>query len=146
MVSLSVTMDRLRPDWLSSMWTARTIAQYSTWSICDWYTMGKRRFAVRFNVCRVLSARPTAKHILAVRFSMSARQTWTPVTSLFAVRFRAGTRQTQIFVVCFNTDAQQSFFFNATEQVPVRCLTDVNLCRASSCDARQTCTLPCVLC
>jgi hypothetical protein len=75
------------------------------------------------------------------------------VTRHFTVRFRLGARQTQIFAMRFPTDARQSFF-NAPGHMTVRRLTNINLCRAhvddarqmrivcraSSCDARQTCT------
>jgi hypothetical protein len=53
------------------------------------------------------------------------------------VRFPKGARQRKIFVVRFCRDARQSVFANATTHGPSVLLTDVNLCRASSENARQ---------
>jgi hypothetical protein len=58
-------------------------------------------------------------------------------TRLFAVRFPTRTRQRQIFVVRFRRDARQSVFANTTPDVPFLLLTDVNLCRGPSQNARQ---------
>jgi hypothetical protein len=75
--------------------------------------------------------------MFAVRFISGNYRHLRTVTTLFAVRFPKGARQRKIFAVRFCRDARQSEFANATTPGPSLLLTDVNLCRASSQNARQ---------
>jgi hypothetical protein len=88
-------------------------------------------FAVRFILGR------TAKPFFAVRHSFSARQTFTHGNYTLCRAFSKGRTAKENLCRTFFRDARQSVFANATTPGPSLLLTDVNLCRASSQNARQ---------